>query len=223
MATKEELMKKLNEAIIVGKDQDAIKMAKDCLASGLSAYDVAIKGLAAPMKVVGDKYETHEYFLPQVLFSAKALYAALDVVKPELEKSVKSGAMKSPGCYITGVIQGDTHDIGKNLVKIMVESSGFKVIDCGRDVPLNKYVEECKKNAPCILGTSTLMTTTMPMMDKLEEILREAGIRDKVKTLIGGSPVSQPFADRIGADAFGEDAADALRKIKELVTKLPKK
>lgn len=213
-------IKKLNEAIILGKDKDAIKLAQDALKEGISAYDVAIKGLAAPMKIVGDKYETHEYFLPQVLFSAKALYAALDLVKPELEKFVASGKVKSPGTYITGVVQGDTHDIGKNLVKIMVEASGFKVLDLGRDVPLTKFVSEAKKLAPCCIGSSTLMTTTMPMMDKLEELLREAGVRDKVKTLIGGSPCSQPFADRIGADAFGEDAADALRKIKELAGKL---
>jgi corrinoid protein of di/trimethylamine methyltransferase len=213
-------IKKLNEAIILGKDQDAIQLAKQALSEGVSAYDVAIQGLAAPMKIVGDKYETHEYFLPQVLFSAKALYAALDVVKPELEKFVASGKVESPGTYITGVVQGDTHDIGKNLVKIMVEASGFKVIDLGRDVPLTKFVDEVKKNAPCIIGSSTLMTTTMPMMDKLEELLREAGVRDNCKTLIGGSPCSQAFADRIGADAFGEDAADALRKIKELATKL---
>ncbi len=175
------------------------------------------KGLIDGMDRVGVLYEDGEYFLPEVLTASYALNVGIDVLKPHLKQDESGQKIK----VVIGVVEGDTHDIGKNLVKIMSESGGFEVFDLGRDVPLKEFVKTAEEKECDFICMSTLMTTTMPGMRTVIEMLEEKGIRDKYKVLIGGGPVSQKFADEIGADGYTVDAAACVKKMKELKGLLP--
>jgi 5-methyltetrahydrofolate--homocysteine methyltransferase len=165
------------------------------------------------MTTVGERFKRHEIFLPEVLLAARAMYAGMDELKPLL---VKEG-IPSLGKVVLGSVQGDMHDIGKNLVGIMLKGAGFEVIDLGHDVAPERFVEAAREQGAQVIGMSALLTTTMPAMSKVVELLKSAGLADSVRTIVGGAPVSSEFAREIGADAHGYDAGNAVERVKELV------
>jgi corrinoid protein of di/trimethylamine methyltransferase len=212
---KEEIFKNLAKCVVDGDEEGARRWAEEAIKAGIDAYEAIMNGLAEGMKVVSELYEKGEYYVPEVLLSASAMTAAVEILKPH----IKVEKAEKPITIVLGVVEGDIHDIGKNLVKIMLESAGFKVIDLGRDVPLSKFVEEAKKHNADVIAMSALMTTTMPGMKKVIELLIKEGYRDKVKTIIGGAPTSLDYAKSIGADAWAKDASAAVGVIKNLVAK----
>lgn len=204
----------LTEAVIKG-DEDKIKLTiLELLNAGTPAKEIMDDGLIAGMNIVGEKMETEEMFIPEVLMSAKAMSAGVEILKPQLtdEENAASGIM------ILGTVQGDLHDIGKNLVKMLMEGAGFSVIDLGTDVPPAAFVDAIKEHNADIVGMSALLTTTMPKMKETMEAMENAGIRDQVKVLVGGAPVTENYADEIGADGYGYDAGSAVRIAKEYMT-----
>lgn len=199
-------------ALVDMEDEKVVELCNKSLELGIPAYETITEGLIKGMDKVGKLYEEEEYFLPEVLICSDAMNAGLDILKPHLDRQLSDRPIK----VIIGVVEGDTHDIGKNIVKIMMESSGFVVYDLGRDVPLNRFIDKAEEENADIICMSTLMTTTMPGMKKVIDILNEKNIRSKYKVMIGGGPVSQRFADEIGADLYTLDANEAVRRVKEL-------
>jgi 5-methyltetrahydrofolate--homocysteine methyltransferase len=208
-----ELYGKISESLISGNIEEVKKLTQQALSEGAQAKEILNKGLLAGMDVVGQRFKASEMFIPEVLLSAKAMHSAMDIIRPLLSESDAVGF----GTVIIGTVEGDLHDIGKNLVAMMLEGSGFKVIDLGTDVKAKTFVEAIKEHNPNILGMSALLTTTMPKMGETIMALKDAGVRDQVKVMIGGAPVSQAFGDKIGADAYGANAAAAVEKAKALV------
>jgi corrinoid protein of di/trimethylamine methyltransferase len=208
--TREETLAGLEKSVVSGNKAEAVKNAHAALKAGVKALDAIDNGLVKGMTIVGDKYAVHEMYLPQVLLAADAMYGALDVLLPHLP--VES-AKKMVGVTI-GVVEGDVHDIGKNLVKTMLTAGGFSVTDLGRDVPIDNFITVTKDKNAGFVAMSTLMTPTMDGMKQVIDGLVEAGIRMKVKTIIGGAPCSQEFAESIGSDFFGQNAQDAVEKLK---------
>ena len=207
---KEEILAGLEKAVVTGKKQEAIQHAKEAMAAGVKALDAIDHGLIKGMNIVGDKYAAHEFFLPQVLLAADSMYGALDVLLPHIPKE---DADKRVGVVI-GVVEGDVHDIGKNIVKTMCTAAGFDVHDLGRDVPPETFIAKTKETKSQVVAMSTLMTPTMDGMKTVMDGLVEAGIRMNVKAIIGGAPTSKEFADDIGADLHAINAQDAVIKIK---------
>ncbi len=204
----------LTEAVIKG-DEDQIKLLIfELLHAGIAAKQIMDAGLIRGMKIVGEKMETEEMFIPEVLMSAKAMSSGVEILKPQLtdEENAASGIM------ILGTVQGDLHDIGKNLVKMLMEGAGFSVIDLGTDVAPATFVDAIKEHNADIVGMSALLTTTMPKMKETLEAIEKAGIRDQVKVLVGGAPVTEKYATEIGADGYGFDAGSAIRMAKAYVT-----
>ncbi|MBY6796103.1 corrinoid protein [Clostridium botulinum] len=209
----EELIKKLSESVVEMEEEETVELAKECIENNISAYEAIDKGLAHGMNRAGELYEEGEYYIPELLMCSDAMYSGLEVLKPHLKKNDLGKKHK----IVIGVIQGDTHDIGKNLVKIMMETEGFEVIDLGRDVPPRDFVDKAKEIEADIICMSTLMTTTMDGMEEVIKLLKEEGIRDKVTVMIGGGPISQNFADKIGADVYTTDASKAAKRAKKIV------
>lgn len=212
--TKEELIAKLDECVVEMEDEEVVGVAEEYLEAGYPAYDGIMEGLVSGMNKASELYDAEEYFVTDVLLCSDALYAGLDVLRPALDAADADGDQKS---VVIGVIEGDTHDIGKNLVRIMLETAGFKMYDLGRDVPLDAFVEKAKEVNADIIAMSTLMTTTMGGMRTVIEKLQEAGIRDQVKVMVGGSPISRRYADEIGAEGYSANAVQAVAVAKELV------
>lgn len=211
--SKEELFAKIKDAVIEMDDETVESLCNEAIAENFDATEVIREGLIKGMDRVGELYATGEYFLPEVLTASFALNAGVDILKPYMKKEVSTKPVK----IVIGVVEGDTHDIGKNLVKIMCESAGFEVIDLGRDVPINEFVDVAEKENVDFILMSTLMTTTMSGMKAVVDELTARGIRDKYKVMIGGGPISQKFCDEIGADAYTVDAASCVKKIKEIM------
>lgn len=200
------------DALVDMEDEKVVELCNKSLELGIPAYETITQGLIKGMDKVGKLYEEEEYFLPEVLICSDAMNAGLEILKPHLDRQLSDRPIK----VIIGVVEGDTHDIGKNIVKIMMESSGFVVYDLGRDVPLNRFIDKAEEENADIICMSTLMTTTMPGMKRVIDILKEKNVRSKYKVMIGGGPVSQRFADEIGADLYTLDANEAVRRVKEL-------
>ena len=213
MSNREGIFKKLIEAVDLGDEDLAEEGANEALEDGIPPYDAIILGLAEGMKLVGDKYERKEYFLPDMLLSADAMYAGLNILTPHIPKE----STRSKGKIILGVVEGDVHDIGKNIVKVMLTASGYEVIDLGRDVPTPEFIEKAKSEGAQVIAMSTLMTPTLMSMQDVEDGLDKEGMKDKVKTIIGGGSVSEEWRERIGSDAYGKDATEAVSKIKILI------
>jgi len=203
----------LADAVINMDEDRAVALAHEALAEGIDAYEAVTEGLSRGMDVVSEKYEQEEYFVPEILLCSDALYAALEVLKPHI-KPESAGA---PAKVVIGVMEGDTHDIGKNIVKILLSAAGFDVHDLGRDVPVERFVSEAQAVGADLIALSTLMSTTREGMHRVVRGLEEAGVRDRFKVIIGGPPVSHAFAREIGADAYGANAADGVRLARELV------
>lgn len=204
----------LTKAVIKG-DEDKIKLLiLELLHTGIPAKKIMNDGLIAGMNIVGNKMEAEEMFIPEVLMSAKAMSSGVEILKPQLteEENVASGIM------VLGTVQGDLHDIGKNLVKMLMEGAGFSVIDLGTDVAPATFVEAIKEHDADVVGMSALLTTTMPKMKETLEAIEKAGLRDQVKVLVGGAPVTENYAKEIGADGYGYDAGSAVRIAKAFTT-----
>jgi len=204
-------LKALADAVINGDQNTALEITKAALKEGTAAKDVLDNGLIAGMDTVGALFKKNEIYIPEVLIAARAMKMAMEVLEPEL---VKAG-VEPVGKLLIGTVQGDLHDIGKNLVAMMLKGAGFQVIDLGVDVRPEKFVEQVKAANAQLIGMSALLTTTMPGMEKTIKALKNAGI--PVKVMIGGAPVTQDYADRIGADGYAPDAASAVDLAKSLV------
>lgn len=213
--SKEDLLEELKNLVIDMEDEKTEEVAREYLEAGYEPYDGIMDGLVAGMNEVSDLYDEGEYFITDVLIASDAMYNGLDVLQPELE--ISEADRENQKTAVIGVVEGDTHDIGKNLVKIMMETSGFNMIDLGRDVPLQEFVDAAVESDADLVCMSTLMTTTMGGMETVIQYLEEQGIRDKVKVMIGGGPISDKFAEQIGADAYTENAVEAAKRAKELV------
>jgi 5-methyltetrahydrofolate--homocysteine methyltransferase len=207
------ILSEMATAIIEGNMGDIVDMTEDALDEGLSAKEILDNGLMPGMDHVGVEFRAGNMFVPEVLRSARTMQASMDLLKPLL---VASGE-KMIGKILMGTVKGDMHDIGKNLAGMMCEGAGFEVIDLGKDVAPETFVAEVKKHQPEIVGMSALLTTTMRMMEQTIKALAEAGLRDQVKIMIGGAPVTQNFADQIGADGYASNAASAAELAKRLV------
>ena len=220
MATKEkeqELIKRLQDAIINYKVADAKKIAEEAVAAGADAYTVTMEGLAGGMEVVSEKFDSHEYFVPETLLCAKALYAALDVLKPHIK--LQAGGV-ARGQVVLGVMQGDVHDLGKNIIKAIFEASGWTVHDLGRDVPLKRFVEEQLKTDSDIVMLSAMMTTSMVGIKKLIPMIKEKN--PKVKIMIGGAPITEKTVEEYGADITADNAPNALKEAMKMLETLRK-
>jgi len=207
------ILRDLADAVIFMDENKARDVAREALEAGIDAYEAVMEGLAKGMEVVSDKYEREEYFVPEIVLCADAMYAGIEVLRPY----IKPEKVKKTGKVVIGVVEGDIHDIGKNLVKIMLDTAGFEVYDLGRDVPLGKFIEKAEEVKADIIAMSTLMSTTMDGMGRVIEMLKEKGIRRNYKVIIGGGPISQSFADKIGADGYGKDAVEALKLAKKII------
>ncbi|SMC32061.1 corrinoid protein [Sporomusa malonica] len=210
---KEELLKKLSEAVVDMNEDEAVSLAQEIVSAQIDAYEAVEKGLSDGMDRAGKLFEEEEYFIPELLLCSDAMYAGLDVLKGHIKVAEQGEKRK----VVIGVVEGDTHDIGKNLVKIMLETSGFDVYDLGRDIAPLAFVEKANEVKADIIALATLMTTTMDGMAEVVRILQEQDIKDRYKVIIGGGPISQSFADKIGANGYAVNAADAVRISKRLL------
>lgn len=204
-------LKALADAIIKGDQNSAVEITKSALGEGVEAEKVLNEGLIAGMDVIGASFKKNEVYIPEVLIAARAMKMAMEILEPELAKA----GVEPIGKLVIGTVQGDLHDIGKNLVAMMLKGAGFEVIDLGVDIPVEKFVEQAKASGVNLVGMSALLTTTMPAMEKAVKALKEAGVGAKV--MIGGAPVTQGYADKIGADGYSADAASAVDLAKSLV------
>ena len=204
---------KLTRAVVEGDSDVSVELTQKAMDTGISATEILGSRLLPAMEIVGERFEKDEIFFPELLMSANAMKAAVALLRPELLKS------KVPpiGKYVIGTVEGDAHDIGKNLVGMMLEQNGWEVTDLGTDVPAEKFCSVIEEGGFDILGLSALLTITLPAMDDIIKALKAAGLRDKVKIMVGGAPVTQSFADQIGADAYAKDAVEAARKAKSLI------
>jgi len=203
----------LADAVIRGNRDETAKLTQAAIDEGVPVSEIINDGLIAGMGVVGEKFKNNEFYVPEVLIAARAMHAGMDLLKPLLAES----GVQPKGVVAIGTVKGDLHDIGKNLVSMMLEGGGYEVIDLGVDVPPEKFVEAVNEKGAQIVALSALLTTTMPSMKDTIDSLKEAGVRDKVRVMIGGAPVTQNYADEIGADGYAPDAASAVDKAHELI------
>jgi dimethylamine corrinoid protein len=212
---KEKILKDLADSVISGDEKKAISSSNQAISSGVEAYTAISNGLAKGMEIMGEKYEQGTTFIPELLVASDAMYAGMDILKPHLPKEDSSNGPHYRG--VIGVMEGDTHDIGKNLVKTMLETAGFTIFDLGRDVPPKRFVETAIKERADIICLSSLMTTAVLTMEDVIIMLKREGIRDKVKVMVGGACVSPSFAQRIGADGYAPNASAAVAEAKKLL------
>ncbi len=201
-----DVLSKIAAQLYAGEADEVAELVQSALDKGLTPKEVLQGGLIAGMDQVGKDFKAGDLFVPEVLIAARAMHAGMAVLRPLLAK----GESTSAGKYVIGTVKGDLHDIGKNLVKMMVEGAGFEAIDLGTDVPPDKFVAAVREHQPKLVGLSALLTTTMVSMKTTVEALQEAGLRSTVKVMVGGAPVTEAFAQQIGADAYAPDAATAV-------------
>ncbi len=213
MASKEEYLEKMAKMVVEMEDEEIGDLCREYLNEGYDPEDAIFNGLIKGMNEVGKLFEEEEYFISDLLICSDAMYNGIDVLKEKIESYGENNLATA----VIGVVEGDTHDIGKNLVKLMLEVNGFKMIDLGKDVPAEKFVDEAIKNKAQFIMMSTLMTTTMANMKKVIDILNERNIRDQFIVMVGGGPVSESFAKDIGADAYSENANEAVKVAKSLI------
>ncbi|NCO24029.1 MAG: cobalamin-binding protein [bacterium] len=206
-------LKNVSEALQRGDAEKVAELVKQALEENLTPKKILEDGLIKGMSIIGEKFKKNEVYVPEVLIAARAMHAGMDVLRPKL---VETG-VKNIGKVAIGTVKGDLHDIGKNLVKMMLEGAGFEVVDLGVDVSVDKFVEAVKEHQPNIIGMSALLTTTMVNMPEVIKALDIAGLRDKVKVMVGGAPITQNYANQIGADGYSPDAASAADKAKTFV------
>jgi len=210
-----QLLEQLAAALREGEDERTAELTRAAVAAGIAPRDILDSGLVAGMNVVGSQFRDGDIFLPEVLLAARAMYAGLAILKPLLVKD----NIPSLGRVVIGTVQGDLHDIGKNLVGIMLRGAGFDVIDLGNDVAPERFVDTALKENCGAIGLSALLTTTMPGMKRVVELLQQRNARQQVKVVIGGAPVTPEYCREIGADGYAFDAAAAVDKVRELLSK----
>jgi corrinoid protein of di/trimethylamine methyltransferase len=199
------LLTEMSEALQKGKAKEVEEMAKKAMDEGIAGKQILNEGLMSGMAIIGEKFKKNEVYVPEVLIAARAMNAGIAVIKPLLQ----DGDNESKGKVVLGTVKGDLHDIGKNLVRIMMEGKGLEVVDLGIDTPAEKFIEEAQNNNAQIIACSALLTTTMTEMENIVKAAKEAGIGDKVKVMIGGAPVTDNYRESIGADVYAPDAASA--------------
>lgn len=209
------MLSDIKDAVIKGSRDKVVKLTKEALEQGVEIRKILDEGLIGGMVVMGERFKNNEVFIPEVLISAKAMHAGVAVLEPHF---VKHG-IKPVGKVVIGTVKGDLHDIGKNIVSMMLKGAGFEIHDLGIDVPTEKFIEALMRTDADILAMSSLLTTSMGSMRDTIKALNDKGLRDKVKAMVGGAPVTQEFADSIGADGYARDAATAVDKAKELIKK----
>lgn len=214
MSDKEWLFQDLSDAVVAMDADRAVDLAKQVIAEHVDVYEAIEKGLSHGMERAGRLFEEEEYFVPELLICSDAMYAGLDLLKPHLKRTGDGPRRK----VVIGVIEGDTHDIGKNLVRIMLETAGFEIYDLGRDVPAQQFVDRAIEVDANIIAVSTLMTTTMQGMADVIGLLTVANVRERFKVIVGGGPVSAGFADRIGADGYAANAGSAVKLARRIVS-----
>ncbi len=208
-----EILKEIAENLRNGEDEVVGQLTQKAIDEKIPAEEILAGGLIAGMDVVGDLFRRHDIFLPEVLLAARAMHAGMDCLRPLL---IKAG-IPSLGKVVIGSVRGDYHDIGKNLVGIMLSGAGFEIIDLGADVAPEKLVDSAVEAEAGVIGMSALLTTTMTAMKEVQDLLKERGLAGKIKTIVGGAPLSAEFAEEIGADAYGYDAANAVERVKALM------
>jgi 5-methyltetrahydrofolate--homocysteine methyltransferase len=207
-----DILNEISECMQRGDDAKTAELTQQAIDAGMSASEILNDGLLAGMAIVGRKMGAHEIFLPEVLLAARAMTAGVDLLKPLL----MAEDVQSSGKVVIGTMKGDMHDIGKNLVGIMLEGAGFEIVDLGTDVPPERFVEAAENEKASVVGLSALLTTTMTGMKDVVDLIESKGLRDQIKVIVGGAPLSQAFADEIGADGYGYDANKAVGLVKEL-------
>jgi len=213
MSEKERILQALCDVVVTLDYAKIGEVTKSAIQAGIPAHEAVLQGLAKGMEIVGEKYETKEYFLSELIMAAEVMKEAMDILEPHLKAEKVPGA----GTMVIGTVSGDLHDIGKNTVIAMLRSAGFEVHDLGVDVPVEVFVQKVREIKPDILGMSALLLSTMPMMKEVVAALSNEGLRESVKIVIGGRPVTQEYADMIGADAYGKDAVEAVKKAHNLI------
>lgn len=206
-------LKQIYDYTVVGNASKVKELSQQALAEGIAPGEIITKYLIPAMAEVGDRFERNEFYVPELLIAARAMQGALAILKPLLAET----DLKPTGRVVIGTVKGDLHDIGKNLVSMMLQGAGFEIIDLGVDVTPDKFVDAIKQKNAQVVALSALLTTTMPSMKNTVDALKAAGVRDQVKVVIGGAPVTQRYADEIGADGYAPDANSAVRKAKELL------
>lgn len=206
------IIEKIREAVIAGEEEELVSLVHEAYESGIDVSVIVQDGLIEAMNIIGPKMASGEMFVPEVLLSAETMRAGLEVVKPYLS----AGDVSTLGKVVIGTVEGDLHDIGKNMVAMMLESSGFEVVNLGTDIPPEGFLKAVEENRPDIVGLSALLTTTMPAMRKTVVLLKEKGAH--VKIMVGGAPVNEAFAKEIGADGYAPDAAGAVQLAKRLLS-----
>ena len=210
-----ELYASLAEMVISGQTEEIQKLTQQALNDGVEPREILDKGLLPGMEVVGQRFKVGDMYVPEVLLSARTMHAALDVLRPLLSEADQAGA----GTIIIGTVEGDIHNVGKNLVAMVLEGAGFKVVDLGVDVKPQAFVQAVKESKPQIVAMSALLTTTMPKMAETIRALQEAGIREQIKVMAGGAPVTEEFVSEIGGDGYAPNAVMAVEKAKVLLKK----
>jgi len=206
-------LKEIADNLIKGKAPEVKELVQRAIDEGEDVEKVLNEGLVAGMSVVGAKFKANEFYVPEVLIAARAMKAGMGILRPILaEKNIKG-----IGTVVLGTVRGDLHDIGKNLVAMMLEGAGFEIIDLGVDVSPEKFIETAKEKKADLVGLSALLTTTMPSMKDVVKAVGDSGLKDKVKVMIGGAPLTQSYADEIGADGYAPDAASAVDEVKQLL------
>ncbi len=213
-ARREEILKKLSDAVVEYDEDVAKEWSQVALDEGVDAFDAIMNGLAAGMEIVGDLYDKQEYFVPELLMCADALYAGMNILRPH----IKADGMKKKGQVVIGTVQGDVHDIGKNIIKLMFDVGGFTVHDLGRDVPLENFVSEQLRTDSEIVAMSAMMTTTMMGMRKVIDMIKEKN--PNVAIMLGGAPVTKDVADLFGADGYAESAGNAVQEAIKMISRL---
>lgn len=213
----QELFSKMQKAIIEGNKEEVEALAREALERKLDLNEVVEKGYVSGIQKVGALWEKGEYFLPELITSAECMKAAMNILQPEMEKAQIES--RSPGKIVIGTVEGDIHDIGKNLVSSMLSANGFEVIDLGADVKLEKFIEKAEEEKADLICLSALLTTTMLGQKRLVEMLKERNLSGQFKVMVGGAPVNQKWADDISADGYAENAMIAVRAVKNLVEK----
>lgn len=208
-----EVLSVLAEAVITGNAAQVQTLTKQALEDGLTPQEILNAGLIAGMNVVGVRFKADEMFVPEVMLAARSMHAGLNLLKPLLA----TANVKEKGVFVLGTVKGDLHDIGKNLLGMMLEGAGFKVIDLGINVPAEKFVKAIQEQSPDIVGLSALLTTTLPGLRDTIKALEDAGVRQQCKVLVGGAPVTQSYADSIGADGYAADAGSAVELANSIV------
>jgi len=212
-----EILESLKDAVIKGKRDEAVGFTKEAIQEGIKGIDIIKEGLIPGIRTVGELFGKGEYYLPELLVSGKSMQSALDIIEPMM---TSKGESFTVGNFLIGTVKGDIHDIGKNIVIMMLKGNGWNVTDIGVDIPPEGFCEAIHDGDYHICGMSTLLTVTMPAAAETIEAIKEAGLRDKIKIMIGGAPVTQEFAEKIGADEYAKDAWEAIIKAQRLLDEI---